>query len=334
MKDLPDLVYYPDDRPGITRRRCGRGFSYMAPDGTTIARGTERKRIEALAVPPADEDVWICPRQNGHLQATGRDARARKQYRYHPDWTEFRSQRKFNRLAEFGTVLPRLRRSILSDLRGHDPGDRAFALAAVLALLDRAAIRVGNADYARENRSFGATTLRGAHMTLDGGTLRLAFTGKGGTKIESELRDRTLERALTQLDDLPGAELITWIDEDGDAHSVRSDEVNAFLADRTGAEGLTAKTFRTWNGSAAALEAALRQADDGRVTIKAMAEAASERLHNTPTIARNSYIHPQVIALTEAEPEALVALAQTAPAVDGLRKAEAQLLHLLDSGMR
>lgn len=330
MKDLPDLVYYPDDRPGITRRRCGRGFTYTAPDGTTIARGAERRRIEALAVPPAYEDVWISPRPNGHLQATGRDTRARKQYRYHPDWTEFRAQRKFDRLAEFGTVLPRLRRAILNDLRGHDPGDRAFALAAVLALLDRTAIRVGNADYARENRSFGATTLRGAHMTLDGDTLHFSFTGKGGAQVESELRDKTLERALTRLDDLPGAELITWLDEAGEPHSVRSEEVNAFLADRTGAEGLTAKTFRTWNGSAAALEAAMRQADDGRVTIKVMAEAAAARLHNTPAIARNSYIHPEVIALSEAEPEALTSLAQDAPAVDGLRRAEAQLLHLLD----
>ncbi|WP_370047635.1 MULTISPECIES: DNA topoisomerase IB [Salipiger] len=327
MTTVPDLVYYPDDRPGIARRRCGRGFSYIAPDGTRIERGPERRRIEALAVPPAYEQVWICPRENGHLQATGRDARARKQYRYHPDWTEHRARQKFEHLAEFGHALPGLRRRILEDLRGRDPGERAFALAAVLALLDRAGIRVGNADYAKQNRSYGATTLRGTHMTLEGGVLRLNFTGKGGNKVESTLRDRTLERVMTGLHDLPGRELITWLDEDGTPHSVRSEEVNAFLADRTGNSALTAKTFRTWNGTAAALKCAL---EAERVTIKAMSEAASERLHNTPAIARKSYIHPDVIALSESEADARETLSREAPEVSGLRRAEAQLLHLLE----
>ncbi|MDQ2095524.1 DNA topoisomerase IB [Rhodalgimonas zhirmunskyi] len=330
MKDLPDLTYYPDDRPGISRRRCGRGFTYIAADGTRIERGKERRRIEALAVPPAYEGVWISPRVDGHLQATGRDARARKQYRYHPDWTAFRARAKYDQLADFGRALPRLRRAILAELRRSDPGDQPFALAAVLALLDRAAIRVGNRDYARENGSYGATTLKGAHMRLDGGVLRLRFTGKGGTKIKTELRDKTLERALSRLDDLPGAELITWLDEDGTPRGLRSDEVNAYLAERTGHAGLTAKTFRTWNGTVAALEAALAcHRDAGRVTIKGMAEAAAERLHNTPTIARTSYIHPQVIALAEDE-TAVPDIRDAAPMIDGLRKAEAQLLFLLD----
>lgn len=327
MEALGSLTYYPDSRPGIARRPHGRGFTYIAADGTTIARGAERRRLEAMAVPPAYVDVWMSPLENGHLMATGFDARTRKQYRYHPDWTEHRARQKFEHLAEFGHALPGLRRRILEDLRGRDPGDRAFALAAVLALLDRAGIRVGNADYAKQNRSYGATTLRGTHMSLDGGELKLSFTGKGGNKVESVLRDRTLERVMTGLHDLPGRELITWLDADGAPHSVRSEEVNAFLADRTGNSALTAKTFRTWNGTAAALKCAL---DAERVTIKAMSEAASERLHNTPAIARKSYIHPDVIALAESEPDERAALTREAPEIGGLRRAEAQLLHLLE----
>ncbi|MCA0939040.1 DNA topoisomerase IB [Yangia mangrovi] len=324
MTPRPDLIYYPDSQPGILRRRCGRGFSYIAPDGTRIDAAEERARIRALAVPPAYEQVWICPRANGHLQATGRDARDRKQYRYHPDWTAFRSERKYGHLAEFGAALPGLRRSILTQLRARDPGDREFALAATLALLDRAGLRVGNADYALENGSYGATTLRGTHLRLDGGTLHLRFPGKGGKRIHKQLKDRTLQRALTTLGDLPGKELIAWLDEDGQPHGLRSDEVNRWLAERTGNPALTAKTFRTWNGSVAALEAA-RTAE--KVSIKAMAEAAAERLANTPTVARSSYIHPAVIALAET---GLPKLLERAPDRPGLRRAEAQLLALLE----
>ncbi|WP_226622034.1 DNA topoisomerase IB [Alloyangia pacifica] len=324
MTQRPDLVYYPDSRPGILRRRCGHGFSYIAPDGTRIDAAEERARIKALAVPPAYEQVWICPRANGHLQATGRDARDRKQYRYHPEWTTFRSERKYGHLAEFGAALPGLRRSILRQLRDRDPGEKDFALAATLALLDRAGLRVGNADYAAENGSYGATTLRGTHLRLDGGTLHLRFPGKGGKRVHKRLKDRTLERALTALDDLPGKELIAWLDEDGTPHVLRSEEINRWLAERTGCPALTAKTFRTWNGSVAALEAATRSE---RISIKAMAEAAAARLANTPTVARNSYIHPEVIALAG---KGLPTVLETAPERPGLRRAEAQLLALLE----
>ena len=326
MSRAPNLVYFPDTRPGIRRRRCGRGFSYTAPDGTRIDDRAERARIAALAVPPAYEEVWICPRANGHLQATGRDARARKQYRYHPDWTAFRAERKFAHLAEFGAALPALRRRILADLRSHDPGERSFALAAVLALLDRAGLRVGNAGYAKENRTFGATTLRGAHMQLDGGALHLRFPGKGGKPVDQVLRDHTLNRALTRLDDLPGQDLLGWLDETGAPHGIRSEEVNAFLADRTGNDRLTAKTFRTWTGTVAALDAALRP---GPASIKAMAEAAAERLHNTPAIARKSYIHPEVIALADLDEAARQDRTADARDIPGLRRTEVRLLHLL-----
>ena len=326
MPPPPDLVYYPDSRPGIRRQRRGRGFSYIAADGTRIDAKAERSRIEALAVPPAYEDVWISPEPLGHLQATGRDARARKQYRYHPDWRAFRDAEKYDRLADFGEHLPALRRRILRDLRAAEAGDEGFAIAAILALIDRASLRVGHPDYVRDNRSYGATTLRRRHVTLDGDRVALRFTAKGGDKVRRVLRDATLERTLARLGDLPGPELVSWTDADGAARAVTSGMVNAFLADFTGDASLTAKTFRTWNGSAAAMEAACRP---GPLTIRAMAEAASDRLHNTPAIARSAYIHPKVIALAELAEEDRIALLDTAPDRRGLRRAEARLLHLL-----
>ncbi|GAA4217830.1 DNA topoisomerase-1 [Sagittula marina] len=313
------LTYYPDSKPGIRRQRRGRGFSYLAPDGTRIEATKERRRIEALAVPPAYEDVWICPLPQGHLQATGRDARERKQYRYHPDWRVWRDAQKYDQLAAFGEALPALRRRIRNSLREGEAGDHAFAIAAILALLDRASLRVGHTDYARDNKTYGATTLRQKHLKLDGNKIRLAYTAKGGKKVDKTLNDHTLNRILTRLGDIPGPELVTWLDGDT-PRAVTSEEVNAYLCDAMG-EDVTAKTFRTWNGSTAALEAA--EASE-TPTIKAMTEAAAARLHNTPAIARKSYIHPDVIALSERP----VDLAQ-APDIRGLRRSEARLLYLL-----
>lgn len=328
MHNQPRLIFYPDSRPGIRRERRGRGFSYLAPDGTRIDAAAERARIAALTVPPAYDDVWICPRDDGHLQATGRDARARKQYRYHPEWRAFRETRKYDQLASFGDSLPALRRHIRRTLRQAEPGDQSFAIAAILALIDRASLRIGSPGYAKENRTFGATTLRHRHLTLDDDGIKLAYRAKGGQLVRKTLKDATLNRTLARLDDLPGPELATWIDEEGTARSVTAGEVNAFLSDRSGTEGLTAKTFRTWNGSAAALEVALKEET---LTIKAMTEAAAERLANTPAIARKSYIHPQVIALTDTPWETRRALLK-APAERGLRQAEAALLRLLETG--
>lgn len=327
MPITPQLEYYPDTRPGIRRERRGRGFSYIAPDGTRISDSTARKRLEALAVPPAWEKVWICPLDIGHLQATGRDTKARKQYRYHPDWSAFRAERKFTHLKDFGDKLPGLRRRILRDLRRSDAGDHAFAIAAVLALMDRASLRVGTPDYARENKTFGATTLRARHLSIDNGELRLAYTGKGGARIRKSLRDKTLNRVLSRLDDLPGPDLMTWIDAEGDTRTVTSGEVNGFLTEYLEDDALTAKTFRTWNGSVAALQVAL---SEERPTIKAMSKAASDRLSNTPAIARSSYIHPAIIDLGDVPWSERQKLAETAPEIAGLRRAEAQLLHLLE----
>ena len=321
----PALTYYPDSEPGIRRQRRGRGFSYIAPDGTRISRGAERARIEALAVPPAYEDVWICPRADGHLQATGRDTRARKQYRYHPDFRAWRETRKYADLPDFGAALPRLRRAILRDLR-RDAGDRAFAIAACLALLDRAAIRVGTETYAEENGSFGASTLLNRHLDLDRGRVSLCFTGKGGRRIQTQLSDRTLARTLHKLQDLPGGRLLTWLD-GSEPRTITSSDVAERMAEITSDTRFTPKTFRTWAGSEAALSAAL-DAGEG-LTIKTMAEAAADRLKNTPAIARASYIHPAVIALADSEDpgwrEALVGADGPAE----LRQAERALLALL-----
>ena len=210
-----DLVYYTDAQPGITRLRRGRGFTYRAPDGTTIARGPERARLEALAVPPAYEDVWMCPLPNGHLQATGIDARHRKQYRYHAEWSAHQSETKFASLAEFGHLLPRLRRRVLKDLE-EEAGDRIFALASAVALIDRTSIRVGNPDYTEANGTYGALTLRRKHVKLESDTIQLRYTAKGGKKVRRQMKDRTLARVLEKTADLPGAELLTWVDDGGE----------------------------------------------------------------------------------------------------------------------
>ncbi|WP_299367074.1 DNA topoisomerase IB [uncultured Tateyamaria sp.] len=320
--DIPDgLIWYPDDRPGITRKRAGRGFTYLAPDGTRIDQTAERKRIEALAVPPAYDKVWISPRANGHLLATGYDARTRKQYRYHPDYSAFRARNKFDDLARFGARLPAIRRRVHAALTAAR-GDEEFAIAAALRLIDRASLRVGTPDYAADNKTYGATTLRGRHLRLDGNVIRLDYRAKGGQRVRKRLNDRTLMRALDKMDDLPGGALMQYHDDAGTLRQLGPEQVNRWLREVTDHDGLTAKTFRTWNGSAAALAAQLASPEPVRITD--MAEAAASALHNTPTIARNSYIHPQVIALAGTSQRPKVPDTPT-----GLRQSERALMALL-----
>ncbi len=321
-----DLVYYPDHRPGISRRRAGRGFSYRAPDGTRIESAAERRRLAALAIPPAYDGVWICPLPRGHLQATGRDARARKQYRYHDDWTAWRAATKFDHLASFGAALPGVRRRIARDLSA-PAGTRDHAVAAVLAMIDRLSLRVGNRDYADENGSYGATTLRPCHLVQRRDGLHLSFTGKGGHAVDTAIGDRRLARVLHDLGELPGATLAGWTDADGTPREVSSSEVNDRLADLTGIEGLTAKTFRTWNGTTAALSVALETEPP---TIRAMTQAAADCLGNTPAVARRSYIHPAVVALSDADLDARHTIVRRAPDIRGLRADERALLGLLE----
>ncbi|UWR98152.1 DNA topoisomerase IB [Phaeobacter inhibens] len=322
------LVYYTDDQPGITRRRRGRGFSYYMPDGSHIGNATERARLNGLGVPPAYTDVWLCPLINGHLQATGRDARNRKQYRYHPEWQARRAEQKFAHLVAFGESLPALRRWIGDRLTG-TVGDEETAIAAVLALLDRGSLRIGNPRYTEKNGSYGATTLRPRHVVFSGQAIQLTYTAKGGQTVEKSLRGPALQRILERSQDLAGPELISWVDDNDDVRAVRSEQVQGVLAKLCGDE-VSAKTLRTWNGSHAAFAVAL---DAPTLTITAMAEAAAERLHNTPTIARNSYIHPQIIGLADLPDRQRVAQLSALPQrqVSGLRLGEGRLIDFLNA---
>ena len=324
------LRFYPDTRPGFSRRRAGRSFAFYDSDGGLIRDPDERTRILGLGIPPAWTDVWISPHANGHLQATGRDAKGRKQYRYHTDWSQARSETKYASLVTFGEALPELRRWIDNRLRRGNAGDRDFAVAAVLALIDRSAIRVGNESYASENGTFGATTLQDTHLDIDGSRIHLAFPGKGGKAIEHHLTGRKLARVLHQLSDLPGGDVFAYLDRNDEPVTVGSDMVNDAIRAVCG-EAHSAKTFRTWNGTHAAFEAAHAE---GPVTIKALANAASSRLLNTPTICRGSYIHPAVIDLAQLDDEARLALlsGMTTPAIDGLRKLEPELVGFLQHG--
>lgn len=320
------LRFYPDTKPGLTRKRSGRSFAFYDAEGALVRDPEVRRRILSLGIPPAYASVWISPHPNGHLQATGRDARGRKQYRYHADWTQARSETKYGNLAAFGEALPELRRWIDSRLR-REAGDRGFALGAVLALIDASSIRVGNPAYAAENGSFGATTLQMGHMTVGDDAVTLSFPAKGGKAVTHRLTGRKLARVLHRLGELPGGDLFTYLDEAGEPCAVTSEEVNEAIRAVAG-EAHSAKTFRTWNGTHAAFQHA-REA--GPVTVKGLSEAASARLHNTPTICRGSYIHPAVIALAADEDEARLArLAALAPEPrPGLRAGEPELLAFL-----
>jgi DNA topoisomerase-1 len=293
------LRYGTDRSPGIRRVRRGRGFAYENADGRPVGDEETLARIRKLAIPPAWTDVWICPTANGHLQATGRDARGRKQYRYHTRWRARRDEIKFDRLIAFAEALPRIRRRTERDLAR--PGlPREKVLAAVVRLLELTLIRVGNDEYARLNRSFGLTTMRDRHARSVGSRVMFRFRGKAGHLYEVGIRDRRLARLVRRCQELPGQELFQYVDGDGDARNVRSEDVNDYLRDAAGTD-ITAKDFRTWAGTVAAYRAL--QGQDPPVNVRAakrsivaaMRETA-ERLGNTPAVARQAYVHPGVIA--------------------------------------
>jgi DNA topoisomerase I len=289
---LAGLRYVTDAVAGITRRRVGRGFSYRGPNGERIADPQELARIKAIAVPPAWEDVWICTFENAHLQATGRDARRRKQYRYHPEWSRARNQDKFERMVEFGDVLPRVRERVDADL-GLRGIQRDKVLAAVLRLLDMSLMRVGNSEYARLNDSFGATTVLNEHADVHGQTISFHFTGKSGKEHDLRVVDRRIARVVQQCQELPGQELFAYLDENGEVRDVGSADVNDYLRESAG-EGFSAKDFRTFGGTVLAAESLALAEDPGEALPRAIAEVASE-LGNTPAVARSSYIHPAVL---------------------------------------
>jgi DNA topoisomerase I len=292
------LRYSTDAGAGITRRRAGRGFTYRDANGRTIRDRAVIDRIKSLAVPPAWTAVWICPTPSGHLQATGRDARGRKQYRYHPAWRSGRDAAKFERLLDVARVLPRVRKRCDEDLVS--PGlSREKVLAAVVRLLELTLIRVGNEEYARLNRSFGLTTLKRRHASVEGSAIRFRFRGKSGQQHEVGLRDRRLARIIRRCQDLPGQELFSWIGDDDVPHDVTSDDVNAYLREISGID-MTAKDFRTWAGTVLAYRAlrALDPGEDDRAARQNVVEAVrltAGRLGNTPAVARQSYVHPAIL---------------------------------------
>jgi DNA topoisomerase-1 len=292
------LRYVSDRAPGIRRRRAGRSFVYVDADGRRVDDEETVARIKSLAIPPAWTDVWICPSPRGHVQATGRDARGRKQYRYHPKWRQGRDEAKYERMMAFGEALPAIRARAEADLAAPGLG-REKVLGAVVRLLESTLVRVGNREYARQNRSFGLTTMRDRHATIDGSTLRFQFTGKGGKKWAVGLRDRRLANVVRRCQELPGQELFQYVGEDGAARTVESADVNEYLREISGQE-FTAKDFRTWAGTVLAAQAlaeveALDAGAARATSVVRAVEQVAERLGNTPTICRKCYVHPAVI---------------------------------------
>ncbi|TMG84442.1 MAG: DNA topoisomerase IB [Betaproteobacteria bacterium] len=294
------LVYVSDSMPGLRRVRRGKGFAYLLPDGHKLSDGAEIDRIARLAIPPAYEDVWICRDPRGHLQATGRDARGRKQYRYHPRWRVFRDAEKFERMPSFAEALPRLRRRLRRDvaLRGM-PRDKVLAI--VVSLLDATRVRIGNAEYARNNDSYGLTTLRNRHVEfVCDGKLLLRFAGKGGTDHEIAVGDRKLARLVRRCHELPGQRLFQYVDDIGEPHPIDSDQVNSYLKEAMG-DDFTAKDFRTWNATLRAMEIMRATPLPDPVSERALAGLIAEAvkhvaadLGNTPAVCRKSYINPLV----------------------------------------
>lgn len=327
------LRYVRDDGPGIRRKRAGKGFFYRTPDGKAVL-GEHREWIEKLAIPPAWTDVWICPHKDGHIQATGRDVKGRKQYRYHPKFREFRDQTKYHRLITFGETLPAMRRRAARDLarRGLP---RVKVLALIFSLLDRTLIRIGNAEYARDNNSFGLTTLRDHHVEIRGKKARFSFRGKSGKDHEIEVDDPRLAKLIKRCRDLPGEDLFQYIDDEGNVQRVCSNDVNDYLRKISGAD-FTAKDFRTWGGTVRAHEF-LRAAGVGRSekhckkTICSAIKAVASSLGNTQATCRKYYVHPEVLrsyqdgSLFELKPS---------PVLNGMAAEEARLMALLRSCAR
>jgi DNA topoisomerase-1 len=292
------LRYVSDDQPGYTRKRKGDGFEYFDTEGKRIRDETRVLRLNRLAVPPAYTDVWLCPSPNGHIQATGRDARGRKQYRYHERWRETRDENKYDRMVVFGKALPKIRRRVNHDLKRHGL-PREKVLATVVQLLGRTFIRVGNEEYAKENKSFGLTTMRNRHVDVTATRLKFSFRGKSGKEHEVDVTDRRLAKIIRQLQDLPGQEVFQYLNEKGERRKVTSEDVNEYLREITG-ENFTAKDFRTWAGTvlaAMALNAqeAFENKTQAKKNVKDAISAVAKILGNTPAICRKCYVHPAVL---------------------------------------
>ena len=335
------LRYVSDRDPGIRRRRRGKSFFYVDRRGQRVRSPYTLARIRALAIPPAWTDVWICPRDNGHLQATGRDARGRKQYKYHVRWREVRDENKYSRMIEFAHRLPKIRKRVNADLRRAGL-DRRKVLATVVRLLENTLIRVGNEEYAKSNASYGLTTMHDQHVHISGMNIRFAFRGKSGKYHHIDVHDRRLARLVRRCRDLPGSELFQYLDSDGRRQDVTSDAVNDYLHEIAGAE-FTAKDFRTWAGTVLAALALQEFAQfdsqaQARKNILRAIERVAERLGNTPSVCRKCYVHPGILesyldgtmlrtAKQRTEQEIVESLAK-------LRPEEAAVLSLLQERLR
>lgn len=294
MKAAPGLTYVSDDGPGLSRRHAGKGFTYRTARGAQVRDAKTLTRIKSLAIPPAWTDVWISANPNGHLQATGRDARGRKQHRYHPRFREHRDAAKFDHLADFAKALPALRARVSRDMRKQGL-PREKVLAAIVHLLDTTLIRVGNDEYARDNKSYGLTTLKDQHAHITGDRLRFVFTGKSGKSWRLTLKDRRVAKVVKAAQDLPGQRLFQYLDDDSKPQQIHSNDVNAYLG-----EAISAKDFRTWGGTALAAAELARfgKADTkalAKANIKAAIETVSNSLGNTPAICRKCYVHPDLL---------------------------------------
>jgi DNA topoisomerase-1 len=332
------LRYVSDEQPGIRRRKAGKGFTYVKPGGSKVDDEATLKRIKTLAVPPAWTDVWICPHANGHIQATGRDAKGRKQYRYHARFREVRDGTKYEHMMAFAQALPAIRAKLKEHmaLRGLP---REKVLATVVHLLESTLIRVGNDDYVKQNKSYGLTTLRNKHVKVDGSELRFEFKGKSGKTWNLQVKDRRIAKIVRACQELPGQDLFQYIDEDGVQRDVTSADVNAYLKEITGKD-ITAKDFRTWAGTVLAA-LALKEFETfdtqakAKKNVRAAIERVASKLGNTPTICRKCYVHPEIMSsyvegslLLEVKKEVESELRED---LAGLKPEEAAVLSLLEA---
>ena len=320
------LTYCDDTTPGITRRKARLGWSYWTADGERITNREEIDRLNRIGLPPAYRDAWFCPKPNGHLQAVGWDEKGRKQYRYHTQFREAREADKFDRCADFGRALPKLRARVETDLARRDLC-RDRAVAAVVRLLDSSHLRVGNEGYARSNDSYGATTLRKHHATLGTRRFQLHFRAKSGKERRIAITDRSLIRFVRKCNDLPGQNLFSWVDESGEARPVTSSDVNDYIRDATGTD-FTAKHFRTWGASVIAFQAIAGATEP--LGLRAMLAPVAEALGNTPAIARKAYVHPQLIELVKTGESRVQARAALPRRTRYLARIERALIELLD----
>jgi DNA topoisomerase-1 len=329
-KQKQRLRHSSDTEPGYTRKRKGRYWQYFDEEGERITDRDTIDRLNSIGLPPAYEDAWFCKDSNGHLQATGFDARGRKQYRYHQSYRQRRDTKKYEGMLEFGQALPKIRARVEKDLK-HRKLDRDTVLAAIVRLLDTEHIRIGNEQYAKDNKSFGATTLRSRHIRNSGSKMMMRFVGKSGVVHEVKITDSKLKRVVKRCQELPGQMLFQCIEDDGETHAITSSDVNEYIKDASGGD-FTAKHFRTWSASVIAFEQLLKKAEHARISVKTVVEPVAEALGNTPAISRKSYVHPLLLDAVKDNPRDPIECLERPRPRKRLSTAEVGLLDFLKRG--